>query len=176
MADFRNRYLSYVYEHYKKFEYVIVIDMDLKGPWSLDGLASSVAYPDWDGIFAYGLHTVPFCCGLLYGMYDVAAYVKVGDPMGFLISDGDIAKSYFTMNFRDYLFVKKGDPLLPVSSAFGGLGIYKMKSLYGSWYEGKTCEHVCLHQTMAEKGHGKFYINPSLILLSGHQGPPPAKF
>ena len=29
---------------------------------------------------------------------------------------------------------------------------------------------------MSEKGHGEFYINPSLILLSGSQGPPPENF
>lgn len=169
MADFRNRYLAYVYKHYKKFDYMITIDMDLKGPWSLDGLASSFAYPDWDGMFAYGIHTIPWSCGLLYAMYDLTAYAKVGDG---IISKADISKNYLKVNFWDYVLVKKGDPLLPVSSAFGGMGIYKIKSLKGCWYSGQTCEHVCLHHAMAEKGYGRFYINPNLILLSGHQGPP----
>ncbi len=176
MADFRNRYLSHVHKYYNKFDYMMVIDMDLKGPWSLDGFASSFAYPSWDGMFAYGLNKVPFCFGLLYGMYDLAAYVKFGDPMDLLVTDEVIAENYCKVNFKEYLFVKKGDPLLPVNSAFGGAGIYKMKSLRGCFYDGRTCEHVGLHQAMLEKGYGRFYINPSFILLSGQQGPPPSKF
>lgn len=73
MANFRNQYLAYVNRHYKKFDYLIVVDMDLKGPWSLDGLASSFGFSNWDGIFACGLHTTPLTCGLLYNMYDMAA-------------------------------------------------------------------------------------------------------
>ena len=61
-------------------------------------------------------------------MYDMAAYVKKGDPTDRLISATDVGKNYLQLNFWDYLFVKKGDPLFPVSSAFGGMAIYKIKS------------------------------------------------
>ncbi len=150
---------------------MMVVDMDLKGPWSLDGLASCFAFSDWDGMFAYGLHTMPWSCGSFYVMYDLAAYVELGDSLDqFLYVN--VFKNYAKLNFKEHLLLKKGDPLIPVASAFGGLGIYKIKSLNNCFYEGKTCEHTCLHKAMAEKGRGKFYINPSLILLSGHQGPP----
>ena len=61
-------------------------------------------------------------------------------------------------------------PLIPVSSAFGGLGIYKISSIkgctYSAEYEGSlTCEHVYFHDKIIKKGC-KVFICPSLIVRS----------
>ncbi len=172
MAYFRNKYLSVVYEQLSDFDYMMVVDMDIKGPWNLDGMASSFGYNNWDAIFANGLHTIPYLAGLRYGMYDAAAYVKYGGDYTVFNSYGSAVKNYFRLNFIECSSLCVGDPLIRVSSAFGGLGLYSIKSLSGCFYSGELCEHAALHKKMAEKGHDLLYINPSLIILSGHQGPP----
>jgi hypothetical protein len=80
-------------------------------------------------------------------------------------------KNYLRMNFWDTVGVKKGDPLIPVKSAFSGFALYKTKSIVDALYKPGVCEHVGFHQMMAEKGNGRIFINPSMIVLSGHQGP-----
>ena len=59
-------------------------------------------------------------------------------------------------------------PLLPVSSAFGGLGLYRTESLRGLRYDAfdknrnLTCEHVSLHYQMLKRG-AKLFIDPALL-------------
>ncbi|MFY0613156.1 MAG: hypothetical protein JXQ99_16615 [Hyphomicrobiaceae bacterium] len=59
-------------------------------------------------------------------------------------------------------------PLIPVQSAFGGLGLYRTAALKGAWYGARdsanriTCEHVVLHQAMLANGR-RLFIDPSLL-------------
>lgn len=169
MALFRNQYLRFIQEKYTDFDYVLIIDFDLQGPWSNDGIAHSIAQKDWDGVFAYGLHSLLGSFGLVYMMYDGLAYVHKYDKYD---SPKNLFKNYFYMNFIDLYASVKGSPLVPVKSSFSGLALYKLESFLCGEYNAKwPCEHIGLHEKMAQKGHDKFFINPSLLLLSGHQGP-----
>ena len=80
-------------------------------------------------------------------------------------------------------------PLLRVRSCFGGLMVYRWRAVYGLRY-GSTkgtsaggastdagidvergvgdCEHVLLHKHMAQRGHGRIFLAPSLIYMHGH--------
>lgn len=168
MAQFRNYYLQVVQNKFSDFDYMMIVDMDLKGPWSNDGIAHTVAQKEWDAVAAFGLHSFPGTAGMVLTVYDALAYVsKEGsytDPQDFVIN-------YFKMNFYDLLGIQKGDPMIPVKSAFSGFALYKINSIKGSSYFGNICEHIGLHKQMAQNGHDKLFINPSLLLLSGHQGP-----
>ena len=59
-------------------------------------------------------------------------------------------------------------PLIPVLSAFGGLGLYRTAALKGAWYGARgasgdiICEHVVLHQAMIASGK-RLFIDPSMI-------------
>ena len=75
------------------------------------------------------------------------------------------------MNFYRFWGVKKGDTLIPVKSSFSGFGIYKIKSIMNAHYQKDVCEHIAFHEQMTQNGYNKLFINPSLLLLSGHQGP-----
>jgi hypothetical protein len=64
-------------------------------------------------------------------------------------------------------------PLVLVDSAYGGMAIYKWSSIKGIYYscllnddQRVQCksEHVGLHQKMIENGHGKIFINPSMVV------------
>jgi hypothetical protein len=57
--------------------------------------------------------------------------------------------------------------LVPVTSAFGAIGIYKVSCLHNSTYIGMTgkipiCEHVPFHKSICDKG-GKIFINSRLL-------------
>ena len=75
------------------------------------------------------------------------------------------------LNRSLYSFLKKGMPLFHVDSAYGGLAIYKWKSMKDIYYsyvlnnDGRVqCknEHVGFHKAMIEKGYNKIFINPSM--------------
>jgi len=58
-------------------------------------------------------------------------------------------------------------------SAFNGLAIYKISSILDSRYiiAPKSCGHVGLHDNMRQNNHDKLFINPSMLLYAGMQGP-----
>lgn len=172
MAYFRNEYLKIVQKNYKKFDYMMVLDFDLKGPWSLDGIAHSIAQDNWDAIAAYGMHALFGTLGSLYVLYDAQAYVPQDKAYEAMETKQDIVQNYVNMNFYDLYNVKKCDPLVPVKSSFSGLALYKIPSIKNAWYQPGICEHIGFHKHMTKNGHGNIFINPSLLLLSGNQGPP----
>ena len=61
-------------------------------------------------------------------------------------------------------------PLIPVTSAFGGMGIYRISSIQGCRYSAEfdqslTCEHVSFHDQIIKKG-GKIFICPDMVVQS----------
>jgi hypothetical protein len=65
-------------------------------------------------------------------------------------------------------------PLLRVASCFGGLMLYKWRSIKGLRYSDVNitarmddCEHVFLHRRMALRGRGRIYLAPSLTYFHG---------
>ena len=170
MALFRNYYLNEVKEKYHNFDYMMVIDLDVKGPWSNNGIAHAIAQKEWDAQFTYGLHSI-FSGGQLLFMYDALAYLGLNDTRENLKNNLSMVWHYITMNFYRFWGVKKGYPLIPVKSSFSGFGIYKIKSIMNAHYQKDVCEHIAFHEQMTQNGYNKLFINPSLLLLSGHQGP-----
>jgi hypothetical protein len=65
-------------------------------------------------------------------------------------------------------------PLIPVSSAFGGLAIYRRQALIAGNYIGLTesneeiCEHISLHEQIRKAGYS-LYINPAMIAGSNDE-------
>ena len=61
--------------------------------------------------------------------------------------------------------------LITVISAFGGAGLYKLKSIEDAKYIGfepthldnQICEHVPFHKNMIDRGC-KLYINPKMLI------------
>lgn len=62
------------------------------------------------------------------------------------------------------------EDLLPVTSCFNGLAIYKKYLFddcsYDSIYE--DCEHVFLHQCMIDKYKARIFMNPAQIIRYNH--------
>lgn len=165
MCFFRNRYLNHVKKHYTHYDYMIVYDFDLEGGFLESGIYDSLGREEeWDGIFANGRMPLP-PFGAQTFMYDALAFMK---------DEKSYNQTILTRFWDQYQL--KGDigaPLIPVMSAFNGLAIYKMSSILDSRYiiAPKSCGHVGLHDNMRQNNHDKLFINPSMLLYAGMQGP-----
>lgn len=160
MAYYRNQYRRHVQQHYADFSHAIVIDLDLFGGWSLDGVAHTFGQPDWDFVGAYGiiyrrvLHrfNVPF-------QYDAWAYRHLG--------------RWETLRTKEvnHLHWQRGDDMVPVNSCFGGFGIYAMNAFLSADYghRGDDIEHVVFHRGIRAQGYDRMFINPNLLALYGRK-------
>jgi hypothetical protein len=147
----------------------VVLDGDLEGPVSADGLLHSVALLDEaDGPNAVAAFGVNNWCGLPglvpflgYSYYDPIAFRE--REWGRVLSDAAVRRRLGNL--------RRGDTPLPVRSAFAGLALYHAEALRGLRYDelGTDCEHVSLHRAWTARGL-KLVLNPSLLLLSGRQG------
>src|SRR5439155_10282300 len=156
MAFCRSRYQEHVLEHFFDYDYVVVVDTDLRGGFSYEGVADTFGRLNWDfvgsnGILRWLVPTIPPT--LTARQYDTWALRHVGDAC-----PGDKYEDDTTVYFR-------GEPLLPIWSCFGGLGVYTIAAFGAARYEGGDCEHVELHRQMRKAGYGRLFLNPSQIVL-----------
>jgi hypothetical protein len=158
MADYRNRCQSLISQRFADFDHVIVVDMDMQGGWSEDGIAHTFGCDDWDFVGANGIilqrvHT-RFNTWL---HYDAWAFRQLGsyEPM-----PGPVVNN-FTW--------RRGEPLVPVYSCFGGLGVYRMPAFLSPQYAGGDCEHVALHRGMRTAGFDRQFLNPSQLVFFGRK-------
>lgn len=158
LAHFRNRYLQHLSEsgEYTGCDYVLVVDMDLKGGWSNDGIAASFARSDWDIVAAnsIGYHY------LRKSYYDTFALVpKTILKTGLLyriIGEG--------------WQLRRGDPLIPIQSGFGGLALYRKEVLLSRRYSGtQSGEPVCEHTSLNADYCLRCFLNPSQMTITGTQ-------
>lgn len=168
MARLRNALLERL-EATPPTDFVAILDGDLEGPISADGLLHAVALLGEargpDGVTALGINNwvglpvlMPF---LGYGYYD---------PIAFREKAWERRASDVSIRCR-LAGLRRGDEPVPVKSAFAGLALYRGKSIWGLRYDERTrdCEHVSLHRALSERG-GRLVLDPSLMLLAGRQG------
>ena len=76
MANYRNRVLRYIYDHFNDYDCVFSMDLDTRGPLSIKGVAHSFGlYQDWDSVSSMGLNGITLSASIpLY--YDILAYLK----------------------------------------------------------------------------------------------------
>jgi len=168
MARLRNTLLEAA-EQEPDTDLVAILDGDLEGPVSHEGLLHSVellmAPGGPDAVAAFGVNNWGGISRLLpfigYSYYDPIAFRETAWERD--LSDAGIRRRLGRL--------RRGDPPLTVKSAFGGLAVYRATSLRGLRYDesANDCEHVSLHRALAARG-GKLVVNPSLLLLAGRQG------
>ena len=162
LARHRNRYRELVLTKCGDPDFVIVVDSDLKGGWSEEGIAHTFGHDDWDYVGSYGL-AVPGHPARArpdpLRHFDTWAFRAAGP-----------SRSSRTMDPGRLTF-ERGEPMLPVLSCFGGLGIYRTACLHAADYDGSDCEHVALHRKMRAAGFDRLFLNPSQIVLYDRVGP-----
>lgn len=62
--------------------------------------------------------------------------------------------------------------LVPVSSCFGGMAIYKRKYIDGCKYDSidNDCEHVVFNQCIKDKNKGRMFLNPAQMIRYSQYG------
>lgn len=166
MARLRNALLDASSGHESHLTFVL--DGDLAGPISLDGVMHAVALiqsGEADATAAFGINN----WGGLPGMLPFLGY-SYYDPIAF--REHSFQRTLNDAQVRLRLAgLRRGDAALPVKSAFAGLALYKSALLAGLSYSENTddCEHVSLHRGLRARG-ARLVLDPALLLLSGRQG------
>lgn len=133
IARARNIVLSLAKDaKYNNFKYLVMVDLDFITPWPIDEIVNTTQIPgEWDCITANGL----FKNGTLY--YDRYAFRNNFFPFGLEI----IGKIWWERLNQSWFNITQTD-LMPVYSAFGGLGVYKRKSIINFTYSGTVTEDL----------------------------------
>lgn len=155
MAYARNKYLQACRNSGKNYEYVIVIDMDLLGGWSYEGIANSFGWSEiWDMIAANSIYYNKIECGLQKLFFDSWAFRRLGHPEPHNEKD---------INLLNY---NRGEPPVRVFSAFGGLSIYRGECILNNKFEYKDndCDHPTMNKQLTDIGK-TIWLNPSMITL-----------
>ncbi|MCU0870915.1 MAG: hypothetical protein MUE50_01080 [Pirellulaceae bacterium] len=155
LARCRNRYREHVLRHCREAEFVIVLDTDLAGGWSYDGIAHTFGCEAWDFVGSYGLLERPDARPGEFPFLQFDTWALRAEPRFRRDSPEDPAQ----------WVLRRGAPLLPVRSCFGGLGVYRMECFRQGEYAGPDCEHVELHEALRRAGLDRLYLNPNQIVL-----------
>jgi hypothetical protein len=158
MAFYRQRCQERVLELCPGFDAVIIVDFDVLGGFSLDGIASSFGWPGWDFVGANGL----ICRRHGLAMNALRQY----DTWAIRF---DAALTPLSSAAAGGLVYERGGPLVPVTCCFGGLGIYRMEAFRHGRYGTTDTEHAGFHRELIRQGFGRLYLNPSQILIYGRR-------
>ena len=168
MAEYRNRIINYSVKYYSDYDYLMMFDLDIDGPWSIGGFADSFGKSDqWDAVTAFGLNGITATLGHpIY--YDLIAYRD--NYVNVNINKFDMFNIFSKMSN-----IENRNKLIKTTSSFGGLAIYKMEIFnnninYTPIDDVYICEHIILSDNMIRNGYDKIYINPNMIILVGVQG------
>ena len=170
LAFCRNVYVKEVRENklYKDVDFVAIVDFDIKNNrLRLNELKKLIGEHSWDAIFANQTGRY----------YDVYALRK----KGWVENDcfADYKKFSMSMSSQDakelaiwskMRKIGKNSPLIPVDSAFGGLGIYRKNVFMNFDYsllneQIHESEHVSLHKKITDS-NGLLFIVPNMTNFS----------
>ena len=196
LALIRNTLLDFVHATYPTYDYILNVDMD----GVLDGLdpktlafAFKPSMPAWDALFANVRGSYYDVWALRskflefeYDCWDMVRHCMVH----FGMSRAD-ARQGFVLN-KQFTLPFNPRTLVPVESAFGGLGLYRLSKTKDCRYIGltqecscksildfvsgsgvslnnnpcapETCEHVAFHRDMVSKHGAKMFIHSQLLV------------
>ena len=183
--------LDYIHAHptYSSYDYILMVDMDgILDGFKIDSLhnAFKEGLPSWDALFAnttgryYDIWALRSkAINISFDCWDLARHLQIQFSM-----DPVKAKETAVQAFQ--IKIPPSKPLLPVESAFGGLGLYRLAKTKGCVYSGlttscscrhllepfpntcfpHTCEHVSFHKDMMDKHGAQLFIIPSIQVKS----------
>ena len=175
IAYCRNQLLKYIDINYSNYDYMIMVDLDdVMSVFNVKQLQYIFKNDlQWDALFAN-------CLGKYYDIWALRIEPNVWIPeiheqLWNEVIDYDCwEKACFYQNSKKYVFdnqicIPVKVPHIPVSSAFGGFGIYKISKIKNCWYSGVEngkiiCEHVPFHKQIRETYNAKFFICPKFLV------------
>jgi hypothetical protein len=165
LAEYRDACQRWVRSCASDADYVIVIDFDAWGGWNQQGVLNGIGWlvelPGAYGMASTSLSQYDFGSGPQWTHYDLWALRGVGQPgCDFDSYQNGIGGWGFTW------FPPVGSPPVLVSSAFGGMTIYRTDAYLRGTYDGTTdCEHVPFHRSIRGATGQHLYLNPSQRML-----------
>jgi len=140
------------------YDFTIVVDLDVAGGWSEAGVANTFGHEGWDFVGANGL---------IYRREGLDFNALRQYDMWALRFDAALTPLP-TRDAHRYTF-RRGESLVPVTSCFGGMGVYRMEAFRHGRYEPSDCEHVTFHRSLVEAGFHRLFLNPSQVLVYGRR-------
>lgn len=174
IAHCRNKILEHIRNNYDSYDYFLLLDLDdvLASGKLIDTIKYCFLYKpeEWDGMFAN--------CSNKY--YDIYALRKNGYLTSCCWNNANQLKALGIDHMTAYkecvdkyiINYPQDGKLMKVTSAFGGAGLYKLKSINKTIYNGfeekhldhMICEHVPFNTELCSKGC-KLYINPKMLIM-----------
>jgi hypothetical protein len=160
MSEYRNMYMTYIYNKYKNWDYLFICDMDMEGVFFKNGFFHALNLTkEYSAVFSNGMMSVP-------GLIILSPY----DGMAYSTEHMKENKAAITKFFHQLKTCKYSSKPIEVHSAFNGGGIYRLSDVYPSMYNADySCEHNSLHYAMREKGK-RLCIDPYFMVYAGMQG------
>lgn len=168
IASARRIIQEYVRKRRTEYDYVVMIDLDgVNRSLNDKSVSSCWNYSNWDVATAnqpfryYDLWALRTENWLETDIWEEIAFKKSNVSQR---QAKKILKKY-------YRSIPRTSSPIQVTSAFGGLAIYKTEAFLAGSYSGvdktgaEICEHVQFHQELCDKGF-KIYIVPSLVNIN----------
>jgi len=158
LAKCRTRCQEWVRRNAADANYVMVLDADPHGGFSVDGVLNSLGwFCEMLGESFHRREPGAMASHSLYvreeqGGYGVAAY----DAWAGRLSWWEDRREH---NWFHMLMPPVGSEPIPMNSAFGGLCLYRREAYLAGIYEGGDCEHVFHHKAMQKAGY-QLFLNP----------------
>lgn len=173
LAIARNEYLRRATSaRFGNFDHLVVLDFDDVASAAIDVMAFARAKEELDaspGTTAVFANSLP----VYYDVWALRHHTWSPDDCwlsggsGESTADGTSEDAEVRVRARQIFISPDAEPIA-VTSAFGGLGIYKLAKIRNAAYHGlyadgtERCEHVPFNETLAAKG--QLYILPYLLL------------
>jgi hypothetical protein len=159
LAKCRTKCQEWVRQNAADASYVMVLDTDPHGGFSVDGvlhslgcfcemLGESIHRREPGAMASYSL----FLREESPGVYGAASYDSWAARLNHWADDRQHAWFHLLMP-------PVASPPIPMNSAFGGLCLYRKEAYLSGTYEGGDCEHVFLHKSMQKAGY-QLFLNP----------------
>lgn len=159
LAHCRSRCQTWVKHHAADANYVMVLDTDPHGGFSVDGVLNSLGWfcemlgDSWNrrepgAMASYSL----LIAKLSAGDYKAAQH----DAWAAKLNTWDDDRNH---DWFHHLMPPIGSSPIPMNSAFGGLCLYRREAYLSGKYDGSTCEHVGFHRSMRNAGY-QLFLNP----------------
>ena len=169
----RNKYLSLINNNkfLREFDYMIVLDADnvneLLGPEAVNKSLVDLKDEEWSCLFPNQLYFYYDIWALrIQQLYETDCFKEFKN----LLRNNSYKKSYYLSITKKMFFLRnRKDRYIKVTSAFGGMGIYKIKNILDIYYDskdGEECEHVYFHQKIYNK-YSNLFIDKKLINSKG---------
>lgn len=174
LAEYRDNCQRWVRDCAAGSDFVAVVDWDMQGGWSHHGFLNAIgwldAMPDAYGMASASIFQYDHGGGAQWLHYDIWALRGIGQ-----------ARCYWDTytggcgGWGFLWFPPVGSPPVLVSSAFGGLAIYRTADYLRGTYDGtQDCEHVAFHKSIAAATGKSMYLCPSMRTLMAWMEQPDA--